>query len=397
MSVLGSQSGLSEQTLSDADDSNVPMQLLTETIDRRKAQNRIAQRKHRQKLKKRIEELELQLEYANFNYRPIVQKTTPHPIPMAVPSYSNSTEENILPHLDHIENLFTKSNGQLGSFWNAQEHSSLSEVSPPLGYITTPLPAAAISPLQIRNLTGDTLAQDSSVNRGFTYTSARRGIEPPTPSLLMTPTTEINEILAVPDVSRRSSLHPMSDAAELDDPATPPCSWNMERKIAYIVDCAKTLGFRDFDSVVATYYTSPFEVISRAHDMQRVSRIRGLGSVLRTIDVSAEAWPHHESQIYQAEIFKAAEQLYRAEFQRAIDSGALMVLEERQRLKEDEMNRSAVKLKSHKSELLSQVSPRFDFRVQRRITANEIGNRNSASKPLDVPIGAFGMQPSNIL
>jgi hypothetical protein len=97
--------------------------------------------------------------------------------------------------------------------------------------------------------------------------------------------------------------------------------------------------------------------------MQRVSRIRGLGSVLRTIDASAEAWPHHESQIYQAEIFKAAEHLYRAEFQRAIDSGALMVLEERQRLKEDEMNRPAVKLTSHKSELLSQVSPRFDSRV----------------------------------
>ncbi|KAK2486128.1 hypothetical protein H9L39_00055 [Fusarium oxysporum f. sp. albedinis] len=364
MSVLGSQSGLSEQTLSDADDNNVPMQLLTETIDRRKAQNRIAQRKHRQKLKKRIEELELQLEYANFNYRPIVQKTTPHPIPMAVPSYSNSTEENILPHLDHIENLFTKSNGQLGSFWNAQEHSSLSEVSPPLGYITTPLPAAAISPLQIRNLTGDTLAQDSSVNRGFTYTSARRGIEPPTPSLLMTPTTEINEILAVPDVSRRSSSHPMSDAAELDDPATPPCSWNMERKIAYIVECAKTLGFRDFDSVVTTYYTRSFEVMSRAHDMQRVSRIRGLGSVLRTIDASAEAWPHHESQIYQAEIFKAAEHLYRAEFQRAIDSGALMVLEERQRLKEDEMNRPAVKLTSHKSELLSQLPNLWTFLLE---------------------------------
>ncbi|KAL9575833.1 hypothetical protein ACKAV7_000075 [Fusarium commune] len=361
MSVLGSQSGLSEQTLSDADDSNVPMQLLTETIDRRKAQNRIAQRKHRQKLKKRIEELELQLEYANFNHRPIVQRTSPHPIPMAAPSYSNATEENMLPHLDHIENFFTKSNGQLASFWNTQEHSSLSGVSPPLGHITTPLPAADMSPLQIRNLTGD-----SSVNRGFTCTSAHCGIEPPTPSLLMTPTTEINEVLAVPDVSRRSSLYPMSDAAELDDPATPPCSWNMERKIAYIVDCAKTLGFRHFDSVVTTYYTSSFEVMSRAHDMQRVSRIRGLGSVLRTIDASAEAWPHHESQIYQAEIFKAAEHLYSAEFQRAIDSGALMVLEERQRLKEDEMNRpAAVKLTSHKSELLSQVSPRSDFRIQR--------------------------------
>ncbi|KAF4949199.1 hypothetical protein FGADI_9056 [Fusarium gaditjirri] len=356
MSVFGSQSGLSEQTLSDADESNVPMQILAETVDRRKAQNRIAQRKHRQKLKKRIEELELQLEYANFNSRSVVPRTSPHPIPMAAPSYSNSTEENMLPHFDHIENLFTKSNVHMGSFWNAQEHSSLSGVSLQLGHIATPLPTADMSPLQIRNLTGD-----SSVNRGFT-SLAHRGVEPPTASLLMTPTTEVNEVLAVPGASRRSSLHPLSDGAELDEPATPPCSWTMERKVAYIVDCAKTLGFRDFDSVVTTYYTGSFEVMSRAHDMQRVSRIRGLGSVLRTIDTSAEAWPHHESQIYQAEIFKAAEHLYRAEFQRAIDSGALLVLDEHQRLKEDEMNRPAVKITSHKT-----------------------------SKSLDVPTGAFGM------
>ncbi|KAG5805817.1 hypothetical protein H9Q74_013601 [Fusarium xylarioides] len=276
----------------------------------------------------------------------------PHPIPMPAPSYS--IEDNILAHFDHTENLFTKSNGHLGTLWNAQEHSSLSGVSLPLGHITTPLPAADMSSLQIQNLTGD-----SSLNRGFTYTSARRGIEPTTASLSMTPTTEINDVLAVPDASRRSSLHPLIDAAELDDPATPPCSWTMERKIAYIVDCAKMLGFRDFDSVVETYYTSSFEVMSRAHDMQRVSRIRDLGSDLRTIDASAEAWPHHESQIYQTEIFKAAEHLYRAEFQRAIDSGALMVLEQRQRLKEDEMNTPAVRLTSHKSELLLQVSPQW--------------------------------------
>ncbi|SCV50469.1 uncharacterized protein FFB14_11451 [Fusarium fujikuroi] len=359
MSVFGSQSGLSEQTLSDEDDSNVPMQILAEAIDRRKTQNRIAQRKHRQKLKKRIEELELQLECANFNSRSVVPRMSPHPIPMPAPSCSNSSGENMLPHFDHIENLFTKSNGHLGSFWNAQELSSLSGVSLPLGHITTPIPAADVSPLQYQNLTGD-----NSLNRGIPHTSARCGIERPTASLLMTPTTEINEVLAVPDASRRSSLHPLSDPAELDDPSTPPCSWTMERKIAYIIDCAKTLGFRDFDSVVKTYYTSSFEVMSRAHDMQRVSRIRGLGCVLRTIDASAQAWPHHESQIYQAEIFKAAERLYRAELQRAIDSGALMVLEQRQRLKEDEMNAPAAKLTSHKSELLSQLPNLWTFLLE---------------------------------
>jgi hypothetical protein len=173
----------------------------------------------------------------------------------------------------------------------------------------------------------------------------------------MTPTTGVNgdeEIHSVPAMNRRPSLHPNSDLQDLEDSADPPCSWNMERKVAYIVDCAKAVGFRDFDSAVMTYYTNAFDIMSRAHDIQRVSRIRGLGSVLRAIDTSAEAWPEHESHGYRAEIFKAAEHLYRAELQRAIDGGALMVLEER--VKEDEMNRaSAVRLTSHKSELLSQV------------------------------------------
>ncbi|KAF5988515.1 hypothetical protein FCOIX_424 [Fusarium coicis] len=348
MSVLGSQSGLSEQTLSDADDNNVPVQILAETVDRRKAQNRIAQRKHRQKLKKRIEELELQLEYAGLNSRPKLQRTSPHPIPMTM-SYSDSTEENMLPHIDQIENFFTRPNSQFESFCSTQEHSSLFGVSPPLGHDTVSLVAEHISPLPMRDSTSE-----NSGNRPFSHAYTCRGTEPSAHSLWITPTTDFNEI-TMPSASRRRSLHPMNDAAELIDPVTPSCSWNMERKIAYIVDCAKMLGFRDFDSVVTTYYTSSFEVMSRAHDMQRVSRIRGLGSVLRTLDASAEGWPQHESQIYQAEIFKAAEHLYRAEFQKSINSGALMVLEGR--MKENEINgHAAVEVTSHKSELLSQVS-----------------------------------------
>ncbi|EWG50808.1 hypothetical protein FVEG_09938 [Fusarium verticillioides 7600] len=347
MSVLGSQSGLSEQTFSDADDSNVPVQHLADTVDRRKAQNRIAQRKHRQKLKKRIEELELQLEYAGLNSRPMLHRTSPHPIPMTMSSYSNSTEENMLPHVDQIEDFFTRPNNQFKSFRSTQEHSSVFGHSPPLGHDTMPLIAEHMSPLPMRNSTSE-----NPGNRPFNHAYTRRGAEPSAHSLWATPTTHFNEI-TMPGASRGPLLHPMNDAAELIDPVTPR-SWNMERKIAYIVDCAKMLGFRDFDSVVTTYYTTSFEVMSRAHDMQKVSRIRGLGSVLRALDASAEAWPHHESQIFQAEIFKAAEHLYRAEFQKSIDSGALMVLEGR--MKENEINGQAVKVTSHKSELLSQVS-----------------------------------------
>ncbi|KAF5574116.1 hypothetical protein FPANT_11938 [Fusarium pseudoanthophilum] len=344
MSVLESQSGLSEQALSDADDNNVPMQLLADTVDRRKAQNRIAQRKHRQKLKKRIEELELQLEYAGLNSRPMLHRTSPHPIPMTI-----SEENNMLPHIDQLENFFTRPNNLFESLCTTQEHSSLFDVSPPFASDTMPLVTEQVSTLPMRNSTSE-----NSGNRPFSHASSRRGKEPSAHSVWMIPTTDFNEI-ATPGASRRPSLHLTNDAAELTDPVTPPCSWNMERKIAYIVDCAKTLGFRDFDSVVTTYYTSSFEVMSRAHDMQRVSRIRGLGSVLRNLDASAEAWPHHESQIYQAEIFKAAEHLYKAEFQRGINTGALMVLEGR--MKEDEINgQAAVKVTSHKSELLSQVS-----------------------------------------
>jgi hypothetical protein len=108
-----------------------------------------------QKLKKRIEELELQLEYANFNSRPIVQKMSLHPIPMTAVSYSNPTEDNILPHIGHIEDIFTKPSGQLESLWNPQEYNLLFGVSPPFGHIRTPLSGTELSPLPMRNLTDE--------------------------------------------------------------------------------------------------------------------------------------------------------------------------------------------------------------------------------------------------
>jgi uncharacterized membrane protein len=47
VSGLSSQSGVSEHALSsDADENIGQLQLLAETVDKRKAQNRIAQRKH---------------------------------------------------------------------------------------------------------------------------------------------------------------------------------------------------------------------------------------------------------------------------------------------------------------------------------------------------------------
>lgn len=181
---------------------------------------------------------------------------------------------------------------------------------------------------------------------------APEALEPPTSSLLTTPIPRANEdekTQPIPIANRRPSLHPDGDLQDLDDPADPPCSWTMERKVAYLVDCSKALGFRDFDSVITSFYTDSFDIMSKAHNMQRVSRIRGLASVLRTIDASAEAWPPHESHGYRAEIFKAAEHLYKAELQRAIDSGALMVLEER--VNKDMTDPVAVV----KSEILSQV------------------------------------------
>lgn len=49
VSALGSQSSVSENALSsDADENIEQLQLLAETVDKRKAQNRIAQRKHSQ-------------------------------------------------------------------------------------------------------------------------------------------------------------------------------------------------------------------------------------------------------------------------------------------------------------------------------------------------------------
>ncbi|KAM0226808.1 hypothetical protein ACHAP5_012308 [Fusarium lateritium] len=155
------------------------------------------------------------------------------------------------------------------------------------------------------------------------------------------------EMPAAPFTNRRSSLHRVSDLPDLDDPNDPTCSWRIERKIGHLVDCAKALGFRDFDSAVMAYYTSSFDIMSQAHDMQNVSRSRGLGSVMRAINTSAETWSEHQGHVYRVEVFKAAEHLYRAELQKAIDRGALRALEKH--VQED------VTMRSYKSELLSQL------------------------------------------
>ncbi|KAH6957447.1 hypothetical protein DER45DRAFT_632329 [Fusarium avenaceum] len=350
VSGLGSQSGVSENALSsDADENIEQLHLLAETVDKRKAQNRIAQRKHRQKLKKRIEELESQLEHVNATSLPIVHRMQPHSTIMAPASAANAIEDDIAPQIGHIDFPFAESNGQLETIWGSQEQNLPFSVLPPCSHIATsyqngiPLSAAEIQPLQFQNL--------ADVGHSTTI---------PTPSTIsLTATTRMTgdrETPAATSINRRSSLHRLSDLPDLDDPNDPARSWRMERKIAYLVDCAKALGFRDFDAAVMAYYTSSFDIMSQAHDMQNVSRSRGLGSALRAINTSAETWSEHQGHVYRVEVFKAAEHLYRTELQKAIDRGALRALEKH--VQED------VTMRSHKSELLSQIPNLWTFLLE---------------------------------
>lgn len=118
------------------------------------------------------------------------------------------------------------------------------------------------------------------------------------------------------NTGRVNRLSSSSSASSLNSGQSKlPGQRTIEDKIAHVVESAKAVGFKDLDSMITTYYTGTFEVMSQAHEWQRKSRSRGLGSLLHAINSSARGWSEYERQGYQSETFKVAEQLYRVELQ----------------------------------------------------------------------------------
>lgn len=128
----------------------------------------------------------------------------------------------------------------------------------------------------------------------------------------------------------------------------------MEERISCVIQSAENVGFENFDSLVAEYYTRRMDVMSSIHDLQRTSRSRRLGPLLHAISESAKSWSEYERQGYEGEICKAAEVLYRKELQQVIQKASLNFTPDEAHLRIGDSIRTET-LKAEKGNLQSQV------------------------------------------
>ncbi|KUI61102.1 hypothetical protein VP1G_08283 [Cytospora mali] len=85
-----------------------------------------------------------------------------------------------------------------------------------------------------------------------------------------------------------------------------------------ILTFVRAAGFPDFDSMVTSYYTSEFQKNSVAELAQRSSRGRRLGQVLESLQESSSKWTVWESRGYRETVTESAQSMYVQELEQVI-------------------------------------------------------------------------------
>ena len=88
----------------------------------------------------------------------------------------------------------------------------------------------------------------------------------------------------------------------------------MQERIGYVMDCAREVGFEDFDMVAETYYNTRFSDISGPNGVQKISRSRHLPRVLASLRHAARNWTAWERRGFNQEMVVAAEGILLGEY-----------------------------------------------------------------------------------
>ncbi|KAH7028643.1 hypothetical protein B0J12DRAFT_769062 [Macrophomina phaseolina] len=87
----------------------------------------------------------------------------------------------------------------------------------------------------------------------------------------------------------------------------------IEGRIEYLIRCARKAGFQDLDSAIIAFYTTKFDEESGCSIAQHLSRKRCLPKLLEELRSHTASWKSREAQPYQDEVLKSAENLLLAE------------------------------------------------------------------------------------
>ncbi|EKG10383.1 Basic-leucine zipper (bZIP) transcription factor [Macrophomina phaseolina MS6] len=125
-----------------------------------------------------------------------------------------------------------------------------------------------------------------------------------------------------------AALPPASSVASSDaggpEVCRPPAKdASLDERIEYVLECAAAAGFDGLDSLAAAYYTGTFDESSLLAAEQRLSRNRRLPKVLAEVFHAAGAWSAWERRGFYEEILQSAESMLVAEcsgFAKALDA-----------------------------------------------------------------------------
>ncbi|GME33069.1 hypothetical protein G6011_02569 [Neofusicoccum parvum] len=291
---------------------------MNEMIEKKRAQNRIAQRNYRRNVKRRIEELEQQVaaqakllalggEAGKLWQAGVSSFQTGEATPNMFgdtdrPARGEQQDENAPLPTPVSEPFGAHEESGAGT----DKHRQSAEISPNMDRPESPM--SPFADLNMGMLDGIHLLH--TPNEPFPISEGRSQRQNSTSSWCG---------------FDHSSLHSSSSASDdLAPPVTGDAAFEptMEGRIEYLIRCAQKAGFPDLDSAMIAFYTSPFDEGSGCSITQHLSRKRCLPKLLAALRSHAESWRSWEAHAYQDEILKSAESLLLAEMRSTLALGA---------------------------------------------------------------------------
>ncbi|KAF2993194.1 hypothetical protein E8E14_000995 [Neopestalotiopsis sp. 37M] len=299
-------------------------------IERRKAQNRAAQRNHRKnmqilisvpealwltiagkRMKRRLEQLEKRLDSQGTSPNQLQQRSS-----QLTPNYASGTTL-ARQYTDFADLELTT--GDVGPF--TSDVPEAFRLMDPIFY--SEVTCASTDNLKLTSFNEIPTLQ-SWAERAGPYASV--GIYDHESSFSLEEQINLfeNIELSSPSLGLDSSISASTVAT------TPP--WqddahaaSAEERMSRVIEFVQAIGFRDLDALATEYYVGKFDEASYISAAQRTSRSRQLRGLLERLRTSSQSWSEYEVRDYRHEISQSAESLYVAEldkFRRNVENSA---------------------------------------------------------------------------
>ncbi|PHH66872.1 hypothetical protein CDD81_5224 [Ophiocordyceps australis] len=290
---------------------------------KKRVQNRVAQREYRRRMRERIEVLTAELnEYRRRTQEP------------AIDGPEDKTAETQNQALPDTPQLSQPDTSQLAQLETCQLVQPQDDQAPPQE--TDTLHDAPISSLS----DSANLFTSSTISPTLLQTPPTLkpdNISTPTPATTHPPcnTTPCLPTEKTPDPSIQTPQHPFPDETDLSfppidlvDPSAhtlpptksltpwsliPDSSASLEHRFDFLFDYVQHAGLGSIDHLLELWYTGTFSPTSPLRQEQRLSRHRGLASLLAKLRDSCH-WSKWERWGYQEETLQGAENILRSEF-----------------------------------------------------------------------------------